>query len=112
MIPSLRQRFNAGFTPQKYRDFLDGLDRACGTHVAFRNSETPCFLPKVLVERLVADGRELIEQLISDPEYRRRSEAAIPPEFRVPGETDHPLFANKSISASFAARMARSSPSW
>jgi hypothetical protein len=92
MIPSLRQRFNASFTPQKYRDFLDGLDRACGTHVPFRNSETPCFLPKALVDRMVADGRELIEQLISDPEYRRRSEAAIPAEFRVPGETIHPLF--------------------
>ena len=41
---------------------------------------------------MVADGRELIEQLVSDPEYRRRSEAAIPAEFRVSGETDHPLF--------------------
>lgn len=92
MIPSFRQRFNAGFTPEKYRGFLHGLDRVCGTHVSFRNSETPCFLPKPLVDRMVADGRELIEQLIGDPEYRRRSEAAIPAEFRVPGETDHPLF--------------------
>jgi len=92
MIPHLRKRFNAAFTPQKYRDFLDGLDRACGTHVSFRNSETPCFLPKALIDRLVADGRALIEQLINDAEYRRRSEAAVPEEFRVPGETGHPLF--------------------
>ncbi|HXJ94498.1 MAG TPA: hypothetical protein VMT20_16755 [Terriglobia bacterium] len=92
MIPSLRNRFNANFTPEKYQDFLQGLDRACGTHVAFRNSETPCFLPRPLVDRMVADGREIIEQLMGNSEYRRRSEAAIPAEFRVPGETDHPLF--------------------
>lgn len=92
MMPSLRQRFNAGFTPEKYRDFLEGLDRACGTHVTFRNCETPCFLPRALVDRMVADGREIIEQLVGDAEYRRRSEAAIPAGFRVPGETEHPLF--------------------
>src|SRR5215469_2616689 len=92
MISSYRKRFNANFTPAKYQDFLHGLDTACGTHVAFRNSETPCFLPKTLVDRMVADGRAMIEQLIGDPEYRRRSQAAIPAEFRVAGETDHPLF--------------------
>jgi hypothetical protein len=92
MIPSLRQRFNAGFSPAKYQDFLEGLDQACGTHVSFRNSETPCFLPKSLVDRMVTDGREIIEQLTGNPEYRLRSEAAIPSEFRVPGETEHPLF--------------------
>jgi hypothetical protein len=92
MIPFFRKRFNAGFTPQKYRDFLDGLDRVCGTPITFRNSETPCFLPKELADRMVREGGELIEQLIADPEYRRRSEAAIPAEFRVPGESDHPLF--------------------
>jgi hypothetical protein len=92
MIPSFRKRFNANFTPEKYQDFLRGLDRVCGTRVAFRNSETPCFFPKSLVDRVVTDAREIIEQLVGNPEYRRRSEAAIPPEFRVPGETEHPLF--------------------
>jgi hypothetical protein len=92
MIPSYRKRFNADFTPDRYQDFLQGLGRTCGKHVAFRNSETPCFLPKSLVDRLVADSREIIEQLIGNPQYRRRSQAAIPAEFRVPGETEHPLF--------------------
>lgn len=92
MIPQLREQFNANFTPEKYRAFLDGLDRACGTHVKFRNCETPCFLPKPLVDRMVAYGRELIHQLVDDPGYRRRSDGALPAEFRVPGETAHPLF--------------------
>jgi hypothetical protein len=92
MIPQLRHQFNANFSPEKYRAFLEGLDRACGTHVKFRNCETPCFLPKLLVDRMVTYGRELIHQLVDDPEYRRRSDAALPVEFRVAGESPHPLF--------------------
>ena len=92
MIPQLRQQFNSSFTAEKYGAFLDGLDRACGTHVKFRNCETPCFLPRPLVERMVAYGRELIHQLVDDPEYRRRSDAALPADFRVQDEVTRPLF--------------------
>jgi hypothetical protein len=92
MIPSLRSRFNAGFTPDKYQTFLRRIDDACGTHVSFRLAETPCFFPKALLERMARDGEELIRQLVESPEYRARSEASIPAEFRVPNEPAHPLF--------------------
>lgn len=92
MLPHLRQRFNSAFTPAKYEDFLAGLDRVCGTHIKFRNCETPCFLPPALVDRMVAAGREMILQLVNDPEYRRASENAVPPQFRVAGATGHPIF--------------------
>jgi hypothetical protein len=92
MLPEFRQRFNSDFTPQKYQDFLASLDRACGTHINFRNCETPCFLPAALVDRMVRAGREMILQLVSDPEYLRASENAVPPEFRIPGATGHPIF--------------------
>jgi hypothetical protein len=92
MLPHLRQRFNSAFTPAKYQDFLAGLDRACGTHIKFRNCETPCFLPPALVDRMVAAGRKMILQLIGDPGYQRASQDAVPPEFRVPGATEHPIF--------------------
>jgi hypothetical protein len=92
MIPSLRKQFNAGFTPEKYEAFLRRIDDACGTHVEFRLSETPCFFPKVLLERMAEDGKELIRQLVESPEYRARSDASIPGEFRVPNEPAHPMF--------------------
>jgi hypothetical protein len=92
MIPSLRTRFNAGFTPDKYQTFLRRIDDACGTHVSFRLAETPCFFPKALLERMARDGKELIRQLVESPEYRARSEASIPAEFRVPNEPAHPMF--------------------
>ncbi len=91
MIPALRESFNAGFTPEKYRGFLELLDATCGTHVEFRNSETPCFFPATLVDRMARDGCDLIRQLTT-PEYRAISKKAVPPEYDIPNEPDHPMF--------------------
>jgi hypothetical protein len=92
MIPSLRKQFNASFTPQKYQTFLGRIDDACGTHVQFRLSETPCFFPQSLLERMAADGKVLIRQLVESAEYRTLSDQSIPAEFRVPNEPNHPMF--------------------
>jgi hypothetical protein len=92
MIPSLRKQFNASFTPEKYQEFLRQIDEACGTHVSFRLSETPCFFPKSLLDRMVEAGKELIRQLVDSPEYRARSAQSIPAEYRVPNEPPHPMF--------------------
>jgi len=92
MIPLLRKQFNERFTPEKYQAFLRRIDEACGTHVQFRLSETPCFFPKELLDRMAADGKELIRQLVQNPSYRTRSEESIPAEFRVPDEPPHPMF--------------------
>jgi hypothetical protein len=92
MIPSLRKQFNASFTPEKYRAFLQRIDDACGTHVQFRLSETPCFFPKALLDRMAEDGKELIRQLVDSADYRARSSDSIPAEFRVPNEPPHPMF--------------------
>src|SRR3984893_16071497 len=92
MIASLRTQFNANFTPKKYQTFLRLVDEACGTHVQFRLSETPCFFPKTLIDRMASDGKELIRQLVDSPAYRAKSEEAVPAEFKVPNEPDHPMF--------------------
>ncbi len=92
MIPTLRKQFNAGFTPEKYHAFLRRIDDACGAHVQFRLSETPCFFPKSLLERMAEDGKELIRQLVENSEYRAKSDESIPAEFRVANEPAHPLF--------------------
>ena len=52
MIRGLRKQFNASFTPDKYRKFLQRIDDVSGTHVQFRLSETPCFFPKELLDRM------------------------------------------------------------
>ena len=92
MIPSLRRQFNENFTPEKYQRFLRHIDEACGTHVQFRLSETPCFFPKELIDRMSRDGEALIRQLVDNPTYRAKSDEAVPAEFKVPNEAPHPMF--------------------
>jgi len=92
MIPPLRKQFNDGFTPNKYQAFLRRVDDVCGTHVSFRLSETPCFFPKSLIEQMASDGQELIRQLVDNPAYLAKSDLAVPSEFKVPNEPDHPMF--------------------
>jgi hypothetical protein len=92
MIPALRTYFNANFTPEKYQAFLRRIDDACGTHVQFRLSETPCFFPKELIDRMADDGKDLIHQLVDSSDYRAKSDEAVPAEFRVPNESAHPMF--------------------
>jgi hypothetical protein len=91
MIPSLRQRFNANFTPAKYQAFLKRVEQRCGTPVKFRLAETPCFFPKPLLDQMSRYGEELIRQLDTD-EYRKSSAESIPPQFNVPRESSHPMF--------------------
>ncbi|MGA2414360.1 MAG: hypothetical protein ABSF59_07920 [Candidatus Sulfotelmatobacter sp.] len=92
MIAPLRKQFNASFTAEKYRAFLESIDDASGTHVQFRLSETPCFFPQPLLDRMAEDGKELIRQLVENPEYLARSEDSIPAEYRVANEPPQPLF--------------------
>jgi hypothetical protein len=92
MIPSLRKAFNDSFTSERYQTFLRRVDDVCGTHVQFRLSETPCFFPRELIDRMATDGAELIRQLVGDPKYRAKSEEAVPAEFKVPNEPNHPMF--------------------
>jgi hypothetical protein len=91
MIPSLRQSFNANFTPAKYEKFLQLMEDRCGTPVKFRLGETPCFFPKSLLDQMSQFGEELIRQLDTD-EYRKASSESIPQEFNVPRESTHPMF--------------------
>src|ERR1051325_10523817 len=91
MVPELRRSFNAQYNPEKYRRFLELLDTGCGTHVKFRNCETPCFFPRPLIGKMARYGAELIGQLMT-PEYLARSEVTIPTQYRVPNESARPLF--------------------
>ncbi|MFZ0685536.1 MAG: hypothetical protein WAM89_08315 [Terriglobales bacterium] len=92
MIPSYRQAFNSRFTSEKYEHLRREMIARCGMEVPFALCETPCFFPAALVARMAEDGKALIRQLVDNPDYRDRSEASIPSEFRVPNESPHPMF--------------------
>jgi hypothetical protein len=92
MIPALREAFNRNFLPETYHQLLKKLSMSAGTPVAFRVSETPCFLPKALLDQMAEYGRDLVLQLVNNPEYRRASDATVPPQYNVPNESPRPMF--------------------
>ena len=92
MIPELRAQFNHRWKPELYKEFLRRLDLESGTHVEFRCSETPVFLPTDLLAKMVRYGQELYGQLAANPAYLKAADATIPAEFRTPGSAEHPLF--------------------
>lgn len=92
MIPSHRQWFNANYSADKYARFLALLEERCGDPPLFRHSETPVFLPAELIDRMARYGREMVEQLLANPEYDRASREAIPERYRVPNESPVPRF--------------------
>jgi hypothetical protein len=91
MVPTLRDQYNAQFTAEKYREFLQELENAVGTKIEFRVCETPVFLPKDLLQEMQQAAVEIIAQLNS-PGYLSESERAVPELYRVPNEDAHPLF--------------------
>jgi hypothetical protein len=92
LLPDLRRVFNQSFTPEGYRSFVTELGRRVGDEIDFRVSETPCFFPRELMDRLAGTGAELVQQLMSSADYRKASDATIPPQFNAPDETEHPLW--------------------
>jgi hypothetical protein len=89
---ALRKLFNASFEPRLYERFINMTTERCGVVVPFRLCETPCFFDWEFMLRISRDGRDLIAQLVDNPEYRAVSEAAIPERYRTPGEPREPLF--------------------
>ena len=98
MIPDLRRQFNRDFTPDRYTSLLRLTDQQCGAPVDFRVAETPIFLPRLLLDEMASAGAQLTRNLLDDSAYRAAAAAAIPPAYRVAGETAHPHF----LTADFA----------
>ena len=92
MVPELREEFNRNFTPAKYQQLLEWLATLCGTPIQFRVSETPCFVPKELLDRMAQYGNDLVQQLLTSPKYLRVSDKTVPPEYNVANESPRPMF--------------------
>jgi hypothetical protein len=92
MIPALREAFNRNFLSETYQQLLRNLEAAAGTPIAFRVSETPCFFPKALLDRMAEYGQDLVLQLVNNPEYHRVSDVTVPPQYNVANESPRPMF--------------------
>jgi hypothetical protein len=92
MIPALREAFNRNFLPETYQQLLKSLEASAGTPIGFRISETPCFLPKALLDQMAEYGRDLVLQLVNNPDYLRASDVTVPEQYNVANESPRPMF--------------------
>jgi hypothetical protein len=91
MIPTPRQLFNAAFTPASYQKMLADIDQQLPGQLDFRVAETPVFVPAALRDKLIRAGQDIIN-VIQRPDFKQRTEGAIPASQRVPHEDEHAEF--------------------
>jgi hypothetical protein len=86
MTPSIRQAFNAAFTKEQYEAYLKELNSVHPGDIEFRVAETPIFVDKAFTKKIL-DACESIVDVIVRPGFLQLTDAAIPPEAKVPGRT-------------------------
>jgi hypothetical protein len=92
MIPEVRRRFNASFSPEKYNQLKEWITAKYGCKPAFREAETPFFIPQILKKRLLEACSELGE-IIRRPDLKELTQGALyDPSIIVPNEDAHTTF--------------------
>ncbi len=91
MIPSIREWFNRRFTVNKYETLLAELHKFHPGALDFRVAETPLFLDADFQQTLMTAGDEIVK-IITQPDFFRKMDTAVPEEYRLPGEPPHPAF--------------------
>src|SRR6266511_5001703 len=91
MHPSLRPRFNAHFTAEKYAMLLRCVNQTEKWPADFRISETPIFLTREFPNEVTRAAHAIVD-LTRTPEFARQAGNAIPEALEVPNESAHPNF--------------------
>jgi hypothetical protein len=92
MLQPYRDQFNAQYTPAGYTNLLSRLNEQTRTTIDFRIAETPCFIPRSLMNELADTGAVLTHQLLDNPAYLQATEQAVPAKYRVPNDNPIPNF--------------------
>src|SRR5436190_1479905 len=91
MIPSIRKKYNAEFTKEKYEAFLKELHNVHPGTLEFRVAETPIFVPKDFTKKML-DACENIVDIVAEKSFKELTKKAIPKNLNVPNENDHSHF--------------------
>jgi len=91
MVADIRKKYNAEFTKEKYEAFLKDIHSIYPGQLDFRVPETPIFVPKDFTEKVLSACESIVD-IITQPEYKKFSERAIPDYLKVPNEDANPHF--------------------
>jgi hypothetical protein len=91
MIPQIRKKYNDSFSVEKYEAFIEEVRADYPNQLDFRIAETPVFVPQNLKIKVLQACNDIIDVLVKD-DFKTKTEAAIPPNQRVPNENAHTSF--------------------
>jgi len=91
MEQTLRSRFNADFTSDKYAVLLRCVNETEKWAADFRISETPIFLTREFTDEVTRAAYTIVDQTRTQ-EFARHAASAIPKGLEVPKESAHPNF--------------------
>ncbi|MCE6987882.1 hypothetical protein [Dyadobacter sp. CY323] len=91
MHKQAREAFNQSFTEEKYQEFVTSMQHTFPGQLDFRVAETPVFVPKELITKIAQASGEIISTLLS-PDFKEKTERAVPAGQNVPGENAHSSF--------------------
>lgn len=91
MHKEAREAYNQSFSDKKYQDFVAYIETSFPGQLDFRVAETPVFIPKDLKEKILETSEQIIEVLRS-PDFKSKTERAVPESQFVPGENAHTSF--------------------
>ena len=91
MITTLRQQYNQDWTPEAYGRLLQHLSDESGQVPKFPVAETPVFVGKDLKAQLLT-ACEQITDVIVQPDFKAKTEAAVLAGQRMPSDNAHTTF--------------------
>jgi len=91
MIPEKRHQFNAEFSEEKYKDFLEEINQKYGIEISFRVSETPIFISKYFKAK-VLDACDSIISQIQTIDFHEIEQKFLPENLKVPNPIKQPHF--------------------
>lgn len=91
MIPNARQKFNDSFSEEKYKQLLGKIEQDYPGQLDFRVAETPVFSDREFKIKLLTACNDIID-VLKKPDFKKKTEAAIPKKLYIPNDGDHTNF--------------------
>jgi hypothetical protein len=91
MQSTIRQTYNRSFSQEKYKYFLDEMNKTLPKPIEFRIAETPVFVPKYLKNKLIETCESIVDVIVQE-NFKAKTSKAIPQNQNVPNENNHASF--------------------
>ena len=89
MNKEARENYNQSFSEEKYQQMIAEIEAEFPGQLDFRVAESPIFVPNDLKIKILSACNSIIDK-IKSPDFKEKTERAIPKSHFVPNETEHP----------------------